>query len=259
MPDRPTTKDARREAAREKARQMREAQARKQRRNRVLAISAAAVALVLVAGAVAFGVSRASGGGEPVAAPPGVTADGGIVLGESSAPHTVTIFQDYQCPVCKAYEAAVGPWLDQQVEAGTTKLEYRPLTFLDGQSSGTKYSTRAANAAYCLAGQPDADFYAFNTAMYVEQPEEGGTGLTDSRLVSIAQAAGGDIGTCIADGTYDRFAQQQNDAAFELTDAQGQRLVNGTPTVLVDGKLLQNPQGGAPDQQALATALGVAG
>ncbi|MEH3077914.1 MAG: thioredoxin domain-containing protein [Quadrisphaera sp.] len=258
MPDRPTTKDARRDAAREKARQMREAQARKQRRNRVLAISAAAVALVLVVGAVAFGISRA-GGGEPAAAPPGVTADGGIVLGKSDAPHTVTIFQDYQCPVCKAYEAAVGPWLDQQVKAGTTKLEYRPLTFLDSQSGGTKYSTRAANAAYCLAGQQGADFYEFNTAMYVEQPEEGGTGLTDSKIVSIAKAAGGDVGTCIANGTYDDFAQQMNDAAFKLTDSQGQRLVNGTPTVLVDGKLLQNSQGGAPGQQELAQAIGVAG
>lgn len=258
MPDRPTTKDARREAAREKARQMREAQARAKRRNRVLAISAGAVALVLVIGAVAFGISRA-GGGEPAATPPGVTADGGVVLGQADAPHTVTIFQDYQCPVCKAYEASIGPWLKQQVDSGATKLEYRPISFLDAQSSGTEYSTRAANAAFCLAGQPGVDFYAFNTAMYLEQPAEGTDGLTDSRLVSIAQSAGGDIGTCVASRTYDDYVAERTEAAFALTDSSGARTVQGTPTVFVDGQLLQNDQGGAPDQQALATAIGVAG
>ncbi|MBF5082999.1 thioredoxin domain-containing protein [Quadrisphaera sp. INWT6] len=174
MPDRPSTKDARREAAREKSRQMRELEARKKRRNRVLAISAGVVAVVLVIGFVALAITRSGGSADASATPPGVTADGGIEVGQASAPHTVTIFQDYQCPVCKQYEAAVGPWLDEQVQAGTVKLDYRPLNFLD-QRLRQDYSTRAANAAYCVAGEvPNgADFYKFNTAMYLEQPEEG--------------------------------------------------------------------------------------
>lgn len=258
MPDRPTTKDARRDAAREKARQMREAQARKQRRNRVLVISAAAVALVLVIGVVAVVITRATSS-QPVAQPPGVTADGGIVLGKSDAPHTVTIFEDYQCPACKAYEPTVVPWLDQQVEAGTTKLEFRPLIFLD-RNLGGDYSLRAANAAFCLAGQPGVDFVKFNQAMYAEQPAEGTGGLSDSRLVSIAQAAGGDISSCIAAGTYKGFAEKVDAAAFAMTDAQGQRVVTGTPTVMVDGKVLTGANGqGTPTQQQLATAIGVAG
>ncbi len=116
MPDRPSTKDARREAAREKSRQMRELEARKKRRNRVLAISAGVVAVVLVIGFVALAITRSGGSAAASATPPGVTADGGIEVGQASAPHTVTIFQDYQCPVCKQYEAAVGPWLDEQVQ-----------------------------------------------------------------------------------------------------------------------------------------------
>ncbi|PWJ52721.1 Protein-disulfide isomerase [Quadrisphaera granulorum] len=258
MPDRPTTKDARREAAREKARQLREAEARKKRRNRVLAISAAAVALVLVIGVAAIVITRATAD-KPVVQPPGVTGDGGIVLGNASAPHTVTIFEDYQCPACKAYEPTVVPWLDQQVQAGTIKLEFRPLIFLDRRFGGD-YSLRAANAAFCLAGQSGVDFVKFNEAMYEAQPEEGTGGLTDSKIVSIAQGAGGDIGTCIAAGTYEGFAQKVDAAAFALTDAQGAKVVSGTPTVLVDGKLLTGDGGqGVPSQQQIAAAVGITG
>lgn len=258
MPDRPTTKDARRDAAREKARQMREAQARKQRRNRVLAISAAAVALVLVIGAVAFGISRA-GGGEPAAAPAGVTSDGGIIVGNASAPHTVTLFEDYQCPVCKAYEPTVGPWLDQQAKAGTLKIEYRPISFLDQMSNGNRYSTRAANAAFCVAGQQGFDFFAYNTAMYQQQPEENGNGLTDNKLIGIAEQAGAKgVSSCIADGTYEGFVKQTTQAAMAQS-GDGPK-VKGTPTVFVDGKPLTGASGqGAPSQQEIATALGIAG
>lgn len=261
MPDRPSTKDARREAAREKSRQMRELEARRKRRNRVLAISAGVVAVVLVIGFVALAITRSGSSTQASATPPGVTADGGIEVGQASAPHTVTIFQDYQCPVCKQYEAAVGPWLDEQVQAGTVKLDYRVLNFLDDRLR-QDYSTRAANAAYCVAGQvPNgADFYAFNTAMYLEQPEEGAGGLTDSRLISIAQSAGADVGPCIADRPYEDFVQEKNSAAFDLTDASGAQLVGGTPTVLVDGQLLTGADGAtvnAPSQDQLATALGV--
>lgn len=260
MPDRPTSKDARREAAREKSRQMRELEARKKRRNRVLGISAGVVAVVLVIGFVALAISRNGGSSaEASATPPGVTADGGVYVGPESAPHTITIFQDYQCPVCKAYEGTVGTWLDAQVKAGTARLEYRPLNFLD-QRFRSDYSTRAANASFCVAGTQGADFYAFNTAMYLEQPEEGTGGLTDSKLVSIAQSAGADIGSCIASKPYEGFVQKVNDAAFALTDASGAKLVGGTPTVLVDGKLLAGDDGktvNAPTQAQLATAIGV--
>lgn len=252
-----TTKDARRDAARDRARQMREEVARKQRRRRVVGLSAGVVVLLAVVAVVALVVTSSRAGSASAAAtPPGVTASGGIVTGPASAAHTVTIYQDYQCPICKQFDTTTGPWLEQQRAAGTTKIEYRPISILDRLSGGTQYSTRSANAAFCVAGAQGADFTKFNDEMYAQQPEENGTGLPDSRLVTIAKDAGADVGTCITGSAHDRFVTSTTNTALAATSSGGGG-VTGTPTVLVDGKVLANSQGGPPSQAQLAQALGV--
>jgi protein-disulfide isomerase len=246
--DRRPPKDARRDAAREKARAMREAALRKKRRNRILGITSGVVVLLLVAVVVALAV-RGGSSSSTVAVPPGLSADGGIVTGQDTAAHTVAIYQDYQCPICKQFDASVGPWLEQQRDAGTTKIEYRPISILDQQSGGTKYSTRSASAAACMARQDDAVFTKFNDAMYAQQPEEGGTGLPSSKVASIAQAAGapGSVVQCIKDNKYEDWVASTTAAAL------GKGGVSGTPTIKVDGKVVDS------SQAAIAAALGVTG
>lgn len=252
--DRRPPKDARRDAAREKARAMREAAARRQRRKRVLAITGGLVAVLLVAVVVALAV-RGSSGSATAATPPGISADGGIVTGQDTAVHTVAIYQDYQCPICKQFDAAVGPWLEQQRDAGVTKIEYRPISILDQQSGGTKYSTRSASAAACMAQTDDAVFTKWNDAMYAQQPEEGSTGLPTSKVASIAQDAGAPASavSCIRDDRYEDWVKMVTDTAL------GSGGVTGTPTIEVDGKVLANSSGGPASQQQIAAALGVAG
>jgi protein-disulfide isomerase len=247
--DRRPPKDQRRDAAREKARAMREAAARKHRRTRALVISAAVVVVLVIAGVVAVAVSR---GSQPVAAPPGVSAGGGIVTGQADAPHTVAIYQDYQCPICKQFDAAVGPWLEQQRTAGTTKIEYRPISILDAQSGGTRYSTRSASAAACMAQQPVDVFTKWNDLMYSEQPEEGGTGLPSARVAELATQAGApsSVASCIRDDRYEDWV------ATTTRTALGEGGVTGTPTVQVDGKELANSAGGPPSQEQIAQAIG---
>lgn len=252
--DRRPTKDARRDAAREKARAMREAAARKQRQRRILGISGGIVAALVVIALVALAVTKS--GGSASAAPKGLVSGYSIVTGQASAPHTVAVYEDYQCPICKQFTSEASSWLEQQRTAGTLRLEYRPISFLDSSSSGNEYSTRSANAAWCVANDAKADYSAYNDAMYAQQPAEGANGRSDATLWSIAKKAGAGaaVQKCITGGTYRDFVTKATKNAFDV------KKVTGTPTVYVDGKVITN----GTDPQAAVTladvqkALGIA-
>ncbi|SHL31945.1 Thioredoxin [Pseudonocardia thermophila] len=188
---------------------------------------AAILVLVLFAGAVGFGVWYAQRSAESAPAPAG-TVVGGIVVGDPAARHTIDVYLDFLCPVCRAYEVQSGATLDELVAEGTAKIVYHPIAILDRLSS-TQYSTRAAAAAGCAA---DAGVYPqFAKLLFENQPPEGGPGLPDSRLVELARQAGApdSIEQCVADGTYRGWVENSTDAASKAG-------VNGTPTVLVDGQ-----------------------
>lgn len=245
MTDPRPTKAVRRDAAREKARALREAAERQQRRRRnrlVVAVVVAVLAVVVGVGVVTQ--SARSDVGSASAAPAHVT-DGGIVTGPADAPHTVSVYLDYQCPACRAFETENAAWLEGLRDAGKIRLEYKPIAILDRFSS-TQYSTRSANAAACVADSSPKAYTAFNDAMFAQQPPENSAGLTDDRLVEIARDAGAaaSVGQCIGDGTFTGWVAS-------TTDAASRSGVQGTPTVLVDGHVVDNPT-----RQALEAALG---
>lgn len=191
------------------------------------AMIAAIVVVVLFAGAVGFGIwySRQSTTSGPV--PPGATA-AGVPVGSQAAPHTIDLYLDFLCPVCKAYEQQSGATLDGLVAAGTAKIVYHPIAILDRLSS-TAYSSRAAAASGCAAEA--GVFPQFVKLLYADQPPENSAGLPDSRLAELAQQAGApaSVGQCISEGTYRGWAAG-------ITDAASKSGVNGTPTVIVDGR-----------------------
>jgi protein-disulfide isomerase len=191
------------------------------------AVIAAITVVVLFAGAVGFGIWYSQRPVGNAVAPTGASAVG-VTVGNPSAPHTVDVYLDFLCPVCRAYEQQSGATLDGLVAAGTAKVVYHPIAILDRLSS-TQYSSRAAAAAGCAANA--GVFPQFVKLLYANQPPENSAGLPDSRLTALAQQAGAPatVGQCIADGTY-------RDWAAGITDAASKAGVNGTPTVLVDGK-----------------------
>jgi protein-disulfide isomerase len=186
------------------------------------------VVVVLFAIAVGFGVyhaqSQQNGGG---ATPPNATASG-VPLGNPDAKAKVDIFIDFQCPVCRAYEAATGATINKLIADGSAQITYHPMAFLDG-SSDTRYSSRASAASGCAAA--DKVFAPFAKLLYDNQPPEGGHGLPDSQLISYGQQAGAgpDFGKCVTDNTYAKWTAG-------LTDQASQAGVNATPTVRVNGK-----------------------
>lgn len=185
------------------------------------------VVLVLFAGAVGFGLYRHQAGSGDVAVPPGATATG-VTVGQASAPATIDIYLDFQCPVCKAYEQQSGATIDQLVATGQAKVVYHPVAFLDRFSS-TNYSSRSSAASGCAAAA--GVFPQFARLLYANQPPENTAGLPDDQLVALGRQAGaGDsFATCVADGTYAGWTRS-------VTDAASRGGVNATPTVMVNGK-----------------------
>ncbi len=226
--------------ARVRTRELREAQrvaAAQQARRKLIIVRVSGVVIVALLVAIGWAVFNAASGGDETAAPervvtPANLTDGGAIpVGEADAPVTVEIYYDYMCPACGAFESANGEELDRLVEDGTARLELRPISFLDRASNGTEYSTRTANAIATVAdGAPDRA-WAFHSALYAAQPEEGTDGLDDERIAEIAEEAGvpADVVDRFGDRTYDGWVATVTKEAFDSG-------VTGTPTVKIDGQ-----------------------
>src|SRR4051812_34083505 len=203
------TKSQRREEARLQAQRMREEQARKERRSRIIAISlivVAVVAIVLVV-AIILGNQKPSSSGQSlgdVANPAGATSTGGLAFdedglvgltgdGKADVPDGTThveVYSDYMCPNCGQFEKLNSDMLDGMLQDGTIVYDYHLVSILDRLSNGTEFSTRSANAAATVADQDPEHFIAFHEALFAQQPEENSDGLSDDRIASIARDAG---------------------------------------------------------------------
>lgn len=211
-------------------------QGKKDRQRRTLIQVAVAVVLIALVAVIGFSIASKDsdeGTATPAAAPSSVTSDGAIRIGDPNAAVVVTAVEDFQCPACKQFEAISGETLSELIADNTIAVDYKPIAILDRMSS-TNYSTRAANASLCVADADISKWPAWHTAMFDQQPAEGGAGLTDDELVSIASGAGVDIASCVADGTYTDYVASQTQAVLD----EG---VTGTPTVSVNGTAVSNP------------------
>lgn len=234
------------------------------RRARTLSIVAAAVVAVLVVVVVVVIVLTSRGGGEDEAAEvvlpestlltvPDDEDSGGFVIGQEG-PVELVVFEDFQCPACKAFEETSGAYLAELAAGTDVTVVKRPISILD-RVSDTRYSTRSAAAAACVGSTGDDEAYeAFAATLFAEQPDEAaaGDGLSDERLTEIATDAGADVGDCIADGTYLGWVT----ATTESADAQLERL--STPTVLVDGEVVAGTGSGPPGPDELRAAVAAA-
>jgi protein-disulfide isomerase len=167
-----------------------------------------------------------------------VGPNGGAMVGDPNAPVTITEYGDYQCPVCARLHEAWGPTLDQLIQEGKVKFEFVGLAYLD--QGGTE-SLRSAGAATCAA---DADaFLPYHDALYENQSSTENSGfLTNQRLVGFGRDAGITDTTftrCVDAGRYDGWVRKNTDAASSAG-------VRGTPTVLIDGKVVNNADAADP-------------
>jgi protein-disulfide isomerase len=237
------SKKAGRESAAARAAAVRAQQASAERRRNLFIVGGVAVLILVIVGVGLFIQNQRDTTGEAAVDPAGVTDTYGVVIGDTDAPKTITIYEDLQCPICHEFETATKTQLRQAVTDGKVNLDYRMVAFLD-RASTTNYSSRALNAAAVVldAAGPDV-FLKFHDLLYENQPEEGSAGLTDAQLIQYAVQAGASEDEVSAGITGDRFGQW----VVNATDQMSKNGVNGTPSVFVDGKYQGNTLGASID------------
>jgi protein-disulfide isomerase len=254
------SKNERRDAAREKARVLREQQQRRQRRNRALlqsGIVLVVLAIVAVVALVIVNAVRPPGPGPRnmasdgititqgnKAVPSGATASGGDPAAAprpSTGKIVIRAYEDFGCPFCAQFEQTNTAYIESLLQNGSATLTIYPVSILDRNFQGTKYSTRAANAAAAVADLSPNQFFAFHKLLYANQPAEGSTGLSDDRLIAYAKQAKVTNLSQITDAIHDhRFYSWVGDATdrFLKGNLSGSdvKQVTGTPVVIVNGK-----------------------
>jgi len=177
----------------------------------------------------------------PRRVPAGATSDGdGVVIGHG--PVRVDTFIDFLCPYCRRFELSSGTALAGLVADGEISLAYHPMNFLDAAST-TNYSTRAAAASGCAADL--GRFAEYAHALFVNQPPEGGAGLSDAELAGLGRAAGlsgAAFAACLSDAPYLDWPSYVTARATAVG-------VTATPTVLVAGTAV------SPKAQAITAAV----
>ncbi|HVU76385.1 MAG TPA: DsbA family protein [Gaiellaceae bacterium] len=224
-------------------------------RTRLLLLAGAAVAaavvvvvVVLVVGTGGGGSGSSDttttvagpGGGTPASAVAGVPQSG-AVLGKATAPATLTVFEDPQCPYCRQWNVDTLPTVVQNyVRTGRVKIEYRGIVVI-GENS-----IAGLRAIYGAA--PQNKLWNMVEALYERQGEENSGWITIPVIKDAAREIGANPAQVIAHADAKSVTAQLN-ANQKLATQLG---VNGTPAFFVQKPLGTpvelNVSGLEPDQ-----------
>ena len=171
-----------------------------------------------------------------------VKTDGLPYIGDTNAPVVMAFWSDFQCPYCKAFEvggipqiktpAAMPVLLQQYVNSGKLKIVFKDFPFLGNDSLTAGEYARSIWVLY------PSQYFAWRTAMYVSQDQEGDQGfgnaatidqLIKSKFPQINDAA------VKSDVAKNKTAY---DAAMQADEAEASSFgIQGTPGFIV-GKTL---------------------
>jgi protein-disulfide isomerase len=153
-----------------------------------------------------------------------------LVTQDGKPKAVVSFYEDFLCPACGNFERGFGPTVSKLIDDGAIAADYYMTGFLS-RPQNQDYSSRAANAAYCIADESVDAFRRFHTALYTKdiQPSEAGTSFPDdAKLTELAREAGvvGKVPECINEGKYLPMVDG-------LVASAG---IHATPTVRINGQ-----------------------
>lgn len=102
--------------------------------------------------------------------------------GRADAPVVMVVYSDFACPYCTLFAKEVAPALEDLVEDGTLRIEWRDLAQI------TETSPLAAQAGRAAAAQ--GRFWEFHDAVYAAAKEGEHPEYTEDSLVEFAKQAG---------------------------------------------------------------------
>lgn len=174
------------------------------------------------------------------ALPAGVSPQSGFGLGVVSdtfnpAVPTLELWEDFQCPDCKALDSSPAhATIDDLVASGDLNVVQHPVSFLDSRL-GNDSSSRAAAAYGCAV---DAGIGpAYLSAVFASQPSREGDGFSDALLASLARQVGlaptalPAFDDCLSSGRYSSWAAESTKEFY----AQGLKHV---PSLVLDGQFI---------------------
>lgn len=197
------------------------------------------VVAVVVVAAIVF-LDR--GTGDSQAQTPEVSLDKSV--GAEDAPVVVVEYADFQCPYCEQFAAGAGRQLKEDyVDQGQVRFAFRHLAFIGDES------TWAAEASECANEQ--GRFWDYHDKVFDQQAGENQGAFSKENLKRFAAELGLDteqFDQCLDSGEYRSKVRQ------EVGEAQRRR-INSTPSVLVNGQLIQNGSNYQVLQAAVEAAL----
>ncbi len=171
------------------------------------------------------------------AQPAGVTIDPALTRGPAGAPVTIVEFGDFQCPLCKRTQ----PVLDQLLKEYRGKVR---LVFKNFPLASHPGARPAAEAARCAAAR--GVFWEYHDLLYLP-----GTDFSREALIGYAGRLALDREAFAACLDARQF-RDEIDADVREGRALG---IPGTPTFLINGKLLVGAQPIEAFREAIAEAL----
>ncbi|MCX6786479.1 MAG: thioredoxin domain-containing protein [Candidatus Kaiserbacteria bacterium] len=219
---------------------------------------------LFIAGAVIWNGSHpsASSGQAPTAPKVNIAdvkIDGNPFIGQANAPVTIAFWSDFQCTFCKAFEvggipqittpAAFPEIIKNYVDTGKVKIVFMDFAFLGNDSViGAVYS-RSIWKLY-----PDK-YFAWRTAMYTAQDEEGDQGFGNAVSIDklTATIPGIDVAKVAADVKANMSIYQ---TAMDADKAEAAKVgINATPSFVIGTQAIAGAYPYASFQTAIDALL----
>lgn len=179
----------------------------------------------------------------PTAESPFALADG-RAIGKADAPATLTVWEDFQCPLCGRFTREVQPKLYRDfVVSGKLRIAFRDFDFI-GQESFD-----AAAAARCAGDQ--GKFWQYHDYLFWNQGPENGGAFARPRLRAIADAVGLDrsaFDACVGAG-------RELDAVKSESASGADVGIDQTPTLVIDGQTMPGAPLTDEQYQALSNVI----
>lgn len=234
-------KAAREQSVRERIKAQREEQRQKERLKRVATVT---TVVIVALGAIGAGWWYAANGSKPeevtqALAPITASPDGSVVMSVAGVEKPVLdVYEDFQCPACRAMEQTSGPTIKNLAAEGKVKVVYHPITiFSQDMNKGVTRgnSLRAGAASRCIPG--GTPWSKFHDRLFREQPPETVEGFKIDDLVEWGREAGvtgSAFATCV---TSQQKAQEQLDYSTRIVQSAK---LSGTPTLKINGTEIGN-------------------
>jgi protein-disulfide isomerase len=173
----------------------------------------------------------------------------GRVVGDPAAPVTIQAWEDFLCPACQQWTSQIkSQVMDDFVSEGQVKIEFNYLPLAQHDPG----ATLGALAAECAAEQ--GAFWPYHDMIFAVAASQGMSGFTLERLVGYAEELDLDSSQftqCVSSQRHIDVVQESRMRAVELG-------INSTPSILVNGQLMENPFDYNELTAAVENALGTA-